>query len=60
MTVEHYRKHAERCLLMAAAANDPDAASKLRQIAADYLELALDAERAGMQQVQPLEPGDEA
>jgi hypothetical protein len=60
MTPEHYRKRAERCFLMAAAANDPDAARKLRELAADYLELALDTGRAGLQQVQRPEPDGES
>jgi hypothetical protein len=37
MTPEQHRERAEQCLLMAAAEIDPDAALKLRQLAADYI-----------------------
>jgi hypothetical protein len=36
MTTGQHRERAEQCLLMAAAAIDPDAAPKLRQLTADY------------------------
>jgi hypothetical protein len=57
-TPDEYRRKARLYLSMAATATDPVAASSLRTLAADFLELAQDATPVAQQQqqIQPKEP----
>src|ERR1700730_4971772 len=58
-TQSHYRRLAENCMRMAAECADPEIASALRIMAADYLSSADAIERPvgqQQQQIQPKEP----
>jgi hypothetical protein len=58
-TQSHYRRLAENCMRMAAGCADPELASALRILAADYLSSADAIERPvgqQQQQIQPKEP----
>jgi hypothetical protein len=59
----HYRRLAENCMRMAAECADPEIASALRIMAADYLSSADAIERPvgqQQQQIQPKEPDEGA
>jgi hypothetical protein len=56
---DHFRRLAEHCMRMAAHCSDPEIASALRILAADYLSSADAIERPvgqQQQQIQPKEP----
>ena len=58
-TQSNYRRLAENCMRMAAECGDPEIASALRILAADYLSSADAIERPvgqQQQQIQPKEP----
>jgi hypothetical protein len=62
-TQSHYRRLAENCMRMAAECADPEIASALRIMGADYLSSADAIERPvgqQQQQIQPKEPEEDS
>ena len=55
-TQSHYRRLAENCMRMAADCGDPEIASALRILAANYLSSADAIERPVGQQQQQIQP----
>jgi hypothetical protein len=58
-TQSHYRRLAENCMRMAAGCADPEIASTLRILAADYFSSADAIERPAGQQQQQIQPKEQ-